>query len=258
MTDRPYATHEEQMIGTALVTGAASGIGAAVISRLSARGTQVVGIDQRYPDGVDRQKRHVHYVRADLRNAEEVRSAVTQARDLLGRSPDAVIQSAGIYEAAPLVECAESTWDGMFAVNVRAAFLVAQAVMRDRSMSDAPLSFVNVASTAAIRGFRSEPAAAYNASKAALLALTRQMAIEWADQSVRANAVLPGFTDTPMVRVMDDPESGQATLDHVVPLRRMGTPDEIAATICFLASPLSSYTTGSTVTVDGGLLENLD
>jgi NAD(P)-dependent dehydrogenase (short-subunit alcohol dehydrogenase family) len=242
----------------AIVTGAASGIGAAVTAQLLSSGARVAGIDLKIPAvAPDQASDRFLLIEADLRFSEQARAAVGTASEWLGQAPDALVQSAGVYRARSLLECDEVSWDSTFAVNVRAVFLIAQAVVARRRKSNTPLSIVNIASTAAVRGYKSEPAAAYNASKAALLALTRQMALEWADLGVRANAVLPGFTDTPMVRVMDDPSAGQATLDHLVPLQRMGQPEEVAETVCFLLSPRSSYTTGAEVAVDGGLLLSL-
>jgi 3-oxoacyl-[acyl-carrier protein] reductase len=111
---------------------------------------------------------------------------------------------------------------------------------------------VNFASTAALVADAAEPSAHYNSSKAGVLALTRQMAVEWAPHGIRANAVCPGVIDTPMLRLMDDPATGRAYLDSGVPLHRLGTADEVAAVAVFLASSDASYLTGTAVTVDGG------
>ena len=98
-----------------------------------------------------------------------------------------------------------------------------------------------------------EPSAHYNASKAGVLALTRQMAAEWAPHGIRANAVCPGVIDTPMLRMMDDPAVGAAYLRTGVPQGRLGSAEEVAAAVVFLASDDASYLTGATVPVDGGV-----
>jgi meso-butanediol dehydrogenase/(S,S)-butanediol dehydrogenase/diacetyl reductase len=105
---------------------------------------------------------------------------------------------------------------------------------------------------AAVVADASEPTGHYNASKAGVIALTRQMAAEWAPLGVRANAVCPGVIDTPMLRLMDDPAAGARYLRESVPLGRLGTAEEVAELILFLASDAASYITGAAVPVDGG------
>jgi NAD(P)-dependent dehydrogenase (short-subunit alcohol dehydrogenase family) len=244
----------------AVVTGAGSGIGAAVVRTLLEQDAhaRVTGIDRRFGSGpADALGERFQPIVADLRDPREVRRAVADATTWLGTDVTVLVQCAGVYRAAPLLDCDEDGWDDTFAVNVRAVFLVAQAVVRHRSPDAGPLSIVNVASTAAVRGYLSEPAAAYNASKAAVVALTRQMAGEWARAGVRANALLPGFTDTPMVRIMDDPVEGGRRIDRLVPLGRMADADEVAGAVHFLASPAAAYITGAELAVDGGLLLTL-
>ncbi len=101
--------------------------------------------------------------------------------------------------------------------------------------SGLPGAIVNIASTAALTADAAEPTGRYNASKAGVVALTRQMAVEWAPHGIRVNAVCPGVIDTPMLRLMDDRAAGLAYLDAAVPLRRLGTADEVAAVIVFPA-----------------------
>ena len=227
----------------AIVTGAASGIGAAIAARLAAEGAVVAGLDQAAGGAAS--------VTVDVRDPDAVTLAVERARDVLGGSPDLLVNAAGVYLVRALLETSAAEWDDVLAVNLRGTFLVATAAVR---AGLGPGVIVNLSSVAAYEGSAGEPSGAYNASKAAVSGLTRQMAAEWASRGIRVVAVAPGVIDTPMLRLMDDPTAGRAYLDAAVPLRRLGTADEIAAVACFAASPEAAYLTGTTIVADGGLL----
>jgi len=234
----------------ALVTGGGSGIGLATARRLRAEGADVVVVDRRWHDQPAAPE--TPRLTADVTNPEQVTSAVMRAADLLGGPADVLVNAAGVYRIRPLLELSADEWDETLAINLRGSFLAGQAVAAALIRAGLPGAIVNIGSTAALVADASEPAAHYNASKAGVLALTRQMAVEWAPNGIRANAVCPGVIDTPMLRLMDDQAAGQAYLDTGVPLRRLGTADEVAAVIVFLASPDASYLTGVAVPVDGG------
>lgn len=227
----------------AIVTGAASGIGAAIAARLAAEGAVVAGLDRAAGGAAS--------VTVDVRDPDAVTLAVERARDVLGGSPDLLVNAAGVYLVRSLLETSAAEWDDVLAVNLRGTFLVATAAVR---AGLGPGVIVNLSSVAAYEGSAGEPSGAYNASKAAVSGLTRQMAAEWASRGIRVVAVAPGVIDTPMLRLMDDPTAGRAYLDAAVPLRRLGTADEIAAVACFAASPEAAYLTGTTIVADGGLL----
>ncbi len=189
---------------------------------------------------------------ADVRHAPQVAAAVAEASRAMGGPVDLLVNAAGIYRIAPLVEMDLDEWEEVLAVNLRGSWLVAREVARGLIAAGPPGSIVNISSTAGLIADRAEPAAHYNASKAGVIALTKQMAVEWARHGIRANAVCPGVIDTPMLRTMDDPDAGRRYLDEWVPLQRLGRPEEVAALIAFLACDEASYVTGVAVPVDGG------
>jgi NAD(P)-dependent dehydrogenase (short-subunit alcohol dehydrogenase family) len=200
----------------------------------------------------------VHGIPADLTSVDATRGAVGQAVAALGRPPDVVVSAAGVYALAPAALVEAEDWNVNQDINLRAPFFVGQAAVAARADDPAarrrPMAIVNIASVGAYRSGTGDAALSYSASKAGLVALTRSMAAEWAPQGVRVNVVSPGVIDTPMVRIMDDPPSGEAWLKARVPMARLGRPEEIAAVVCFLASDDASYVTGAELVADGGYM----
>jgi NAD(P)-dependent dehydrogenase (short-subunit alcohol dehydrogenase family) len=240
----------------ALVTGGASGIGRSVAALLGEKGASVALLDRRRDALLDAAAAlgGPATVVADVRDADEVRSAVADAAEALGGPPDVLVNAAGVYRVTPLIDLDPEEWDEVCSINVRGTFLVSREVvgtLADRRGASGA-SIVNLASTAALVADAAEPAGHYNASKAGVVALTKQMAVEWAARGTRVNAVAPGVIDTPMLRMMDDPGAGTEYLHTRVPLRRLGRADEVAEVVVFLASERASYVTGATVVVDGG------
>jgi NAD(P)-dependent dehydrogenase (short-subunit alcohol dehydrogenase family) len=240
----------------ALVTGGASGIGRATASLLRRRGAEVALLDCREQElaAAAAEIGACAALVADVSDAAAVDVALGEADVALGGPPDLLVTAAGIYRIEELLATSGESWDEVIAINLRGTFLVARAVAARLAAGNHPGAIATVASTAAFTADAAEPSGAYSASKAAVLALTRQMAVEWAPLGIRVNAVCPGVIDTPMLRLMDDPDAGRAYLERAVPLGRLGHPGEVAAAIAFLLSDEASYLTGAAIPVEGGAL----
>ena len=241
----------------AIVTGGASGIGLAVTRRLLLEGARLFIIDRsdkNLSQAVGELDLPCGSATADVSKAKEITQAVETALTYLNGRVDVLVNSAGIYRIKPLLDISLSEWEEVQAVNLRGAFFVSQMAARTMINSGRG-AIVNLSSVAGVVGDLGEPCAHYNASKAGIIALTRQLAVELAPHGIRANAVCPGVIDTPMLMMMKrDIEEGKRFLNDRVPLRRLGTAEEVAAVVLFLASDEASYVTGETVAVDGGFL----
>jgi len=242
-----------QLVGRrALVTGAASGIGLATARLLREQGAAVVLLD-RCVESLEEAVAETGFasVTCDVTVPDAVERAVDDAAVKLGGVIDLLVNAAGVYRIAPAIDIVVDEWDAVLDVNLRGSFLVARVAARALIESDRAGSIVNVASTSALRGYAAEPSVHYNASKAGIVSITQQLAIEWGPRGIRVNAVCPGVIDTPMLVAMNDPTC-EDYLANGLPLQRLGKPEEVANCIAFLASDLASYVTGTTLVVDGG------
>lgn len=243
----------------AVVTGVGGGIGSATAARLLAEGWAVVGTDIR--DVGAQLQGLTHFSRCDVSSEGDVRRLVVEVDERCGRL-DALVNNAGIQIAKPIVAMSVTEWDTVMASNVRAAYLTVAhmhpLLVRGRG------AVVNVSSVHAIA--TSTNISCYAASKAALLGLTRALAIELAPDGIRVNAVLPGAVDTAMLRdglsrghlAGETLEARLEALAGKTALGRVGRPDEIARAILFLAdSEQSSFMTGQALVVDGGATARL-
>jgi NAD(P)-dependent dehydrogenase (short-subunit alcohol dehydrogenase family) len=239
---------------TALITGAAGGIGAATAALFRARGYTVIGVDRCAQD-----RAHTdHFIQADVSNATEV-------RDLFSALPvdsvAALVNNAGVQICKPLAETSVEDWDCVVAANLRSVFLMTRHCLPllTRNSAIVNVSSVHAAASSAHMG-------AYAASKGGILSLSRALAVELADRGIRVNALLPGAVDTPMLHAGLDRgtalgASAQQCLTRLKKRtlqRRLGDPVEIAEAIHFLANPAqSSFVTGHALAVDGGALARL-
>jgi len=228
----------------ALVTGAGSGIGAAVARRLAAQGANVVLADLSLA-AVEQLAGELgpaaRPVQLDVRDEERVAAAMA---DL-----DVLVNVAGIGSTTNAPETSLEVWEDVFAVNARGTFLCCKHAIPDMAARGGG-SIVNVASVAALVGLRNR--AAYCASKGAVVALTRALAVDHVGDGIRVNAVCPGTVDSPWVRRLVE-ESGESldALRARQPLGRLGTTDEVAEAVEYLVS--AEFATGSVLVVDGGL-----
>lgn len=238
----------------ALITGGASGIGAATAKILLERGWRVAIVDLNVDPAADSAAAHpdhVLLVQSDVRAPDAPRTACDRAVETWGRL-DLLVNCAGVNRHAPLEEVSLEDWNFVVDVNLTATFLFMQAAAR-HMLAARSGAIVNISSIAGARG--NPDRAAYAATKAAINSLTQSGATAWATRGVRVNAVAPGFTRTQLVQKFIDSGNIQPSqmTDHT-PMRRLADPGEIAAAVVFLGSDEASFITGQTLYVDGGYM----
>jgi NAD(P)-dependent dehydrogenase (short-subunit alcohol dehydrogenase family) len=229
-----------------LITGGASGIGAACAERFAAEGATVVTIDiSGSPDHV-----------VDVTDEDAVSAAIDAIVAEHGRL-DSVVNAAGVAGGGPAHLVPIEEWSRVIAVNLTGTFLVAKHALRPM-VEQGSGSIINIASIEGLEG--TEGGSAYNASKGGVVLLTKNLAIDYGRAGVRANAICPGFIETPLLHeVMDLPEMAKAreTIREHHKLGRFGQPSEIAGAALFLASEDASFVTGHALVVDGGFTAGL-
>ncbi len=255
----------ERFVGKAvLVTGAASGIGAATAARLVSEGAAVLGIDLVEPTAPDLGSAGGSFtgLAADVTDDEAVAAAVARASELTGRL-DGVFNAAGVAGGGPIHLTEPAEWDRVIAVNLTGTYRVCRYAllqMLDQDPVDGERgAVVNVASIEGLEG--TAGGGPYNASKGGVVLLTKNLAIDYGRMGIRANAVCPGFIDTPMMSAVMDMEGMEAIQADFIDehkLRRKGRPEEIAAAACYLLTADASFVTGHAMVVDGGYTAGRD
>lgn len=232
----------------AIVTGAARGIGRATAVTLRDRGALVVATD--ISDAVhELASESVSTLTGDIAMEETARHSVALAMEKFG-GLDILVNNAGRTMNRPLIDMTADDWDSVMSVNARGTFLHAREAVKAMIAGDGGV-IVNVASIVAEVAMKDT--AVYAASKGAIAQLTKVIAVEYGDQGVRANAVAPGVIETDILEdIVPDSRATLASYGPAHPLGRVGQPQDIAEVIAFLASPASSFMTGSLVMADGG------
>jgi 3-oxoacyl-[acyl-carrier protein] reductase len=242
----------------AIVTGAAQGIGAAIARRLANEGAKVGVVDltadraQGTVDQIVKDGAEAFAVGADVSKTADVQAAVAAVVEEFGRI-DILVNNAGITRDNLLFKMTDEDWDSVIAVNLRSAFLMSRECQK-HFVAQKYGKIVSLSSRSAL-GNRGQ--ANYSASKAGIMGLTSTLAIELGPFGVNVNAVAPGYIATDMTdatarRVGFEPEKFREASAQMTPVRRVGTPEDIAATVAFLAADESSFISGQTIHVNGG------
>lgn len=248
---------------TVIVTGGAQGIGRATSTLLAERGASVAVLDRNERDGVETRDQirsaggHAKFFKVDVADFILVQEAIQQACETFG-SINCLVVSAGIQQYGTALTTTDEQWEKVLGVNLKGAWNAARAVIPFMQGAGAG-TIVNVSS---VQALATQPnVLAYTVSKHALIGLTRSMAIDFASQNIRVNAVCPGSVDTPMLRWAaardKNPERVISACNQMHPLGRIAAPLEVAEVIAFLLHESSSFVTGAVWTVDGGLMAQL-
>lgn len=238
----------------ALVTGATRGIGAAIATVLAEAGSTVIGTATS-PAGAAQITEALSGTRAggrgvvlDVRDHAQIQTLIGDIRDAEG-APTILVNNAGITRDGLAMRMSDEDWDTVIETNLSAVFRVTRAVLRGMIKSRHG-RIINIGSVVGLMGNAGQ--INYSAAKAGLLGMTRSLAREVAPRGITVNAIAPGFIETDMTAELDDQQ--RDGLLSQMPMQRLGQPGDIAAAVCFLASPAAGYITGETLNVNGGLL----
>ncbi|MGE3832215.1 MAG: SDR family NAD(P)-dependent oxidoreductase [Parvibaculaceae bacterium] len=241
---------------TAVVTGAAAGIGKAASALLAEAGAHVVIVDRDRKHAEEAAQEIGH--KAFALNGDIADEAAMEKLfgDVIAREKriHILVNNAGIAIRRPAVELSLEDWNKVLSVNMTGVFLCSRIAARYMIAAGQGGAIVNTASIMGLSGGGLYPNISYQATKGAVVNMTRALAVEWAGHNIRVNAVAPTYVRTNLIKpILEQPEL-VAKIEAMTPLRRLATPEEVAAAILFLASPAASMVTGHTLAVDGGFL----
>jgi 3-oxoacyl-[acyl-carrier protein] reductase len=237
----------------ALVTGAAQGIGKAVAMLLARNGANMVVSDINL-EKVEETAKEIELIgpktiaiKVDVSNLKEVEQMVETILEKFGKI-DILVNNAGITRDKLILRMTEEDWDAVLNVNLKGTFHCTKAVVRHMAKQRSG-KIVNIASVVGEMGNASQ--ANYSASKAGVIGLTKTIAREFAQRGINVNAIAPGYIETPMTEVL--PEKVKEELKRLIPMERLGKPEDVAEAVLFLVSEESNYVTGQVLNVNGGI-----
>lgn len=238
----------------AIVTGAGRGLGREIASALAGAGASTVVASRTRAEldafvaETEAAGGEALAVPTDVTDVDAVEALVAATVERFGRI-DIVVNNSGIVDTSPLLDQSPEAWDRVVATNLRGTYLVTRAAGRHLTAQGSG-KVVNIASNFALMGVANH--AAYSASKAAVIAFTRSMAVEWARHGVQVNAIAPGYFETDLNAAMRDDADMMARVTRAIPARRMGAPAELRPWVLLLAGPESDFMTGEVIVLDGG------
>ncbi|HZQ08820.1 MAG TPA: 3-oxoacyl-ACP reductase family protein [Anaerolineae bacterium] len=242
----------------AIVTGSGSGIGQAIAEHFAREGAKVVGVEvnpqrgQAVVDAIVQKGGTATFIQADVSNANKVKNAIDRAVQQYG-TLDILCNNAAVQligQDARAHELSEAIWDLTLNINLRSVWLCSKYAIP--YMLERGGSIINIASPTGLYGIGAGYTA-YSASKAGVFGLTRVMAVDYARNNIRVNAIVPGTTQTPLIASVLEDQQVVTNLLNKTPLGRLGRPEDVAGLAVFLASPEANYCTGAFFTADGGL-----
>ena len=239
----------------AIVTGASRGIGKAIAEQFIAQGAKVAFTYRSSAEAAAALENELSAGGGTVKGFQSDAASMADAERLVGEvvaafgTVDIVINNAGITDDTLLMRMSEEQWDRVISVNLKSCFNLTKAVLRTILKARSG-SIVNISSVVGVQGNAGQ--ANYAASKAGILGFTKSVALELGSRNIRCNAIAPGFIETEMTAKLD-PDTVQGWRD-AIPLKRGGTPEDVANLCVFLASDMSSYITGQTLNVDGGMI----
>lgn len=251
MSFPPQATYRDDALKgrVAVVTGAGGGLGGAIVRRLAQMGATVVATDLKQP-AIPSGAPNAVAMACDVADEASVESLAAQVKEKFGRC-DILVNNAGVMApVVPLEELPTATWDKVMNVNLKGSFLCAKYLAR-MMLAQGKGAIVNLASIGARVPNDIGP---YGPSKAGVLGLTHQMAVEWGPRGIRSNSVSPGMMRTPMSEHFYQNEKLHEGRKKVIPVGRIGVPDDIADAIAFMVSDAASYMNGQDIIIDGGFM----